>query len=149
MGSPDRVRVTGPLAVFNSGFAAELVRLGYRPNVSANQLQLMAHLSRWMTQRGLAADGLTASMLADFLAARRAAGYRLWLSSKALSPLLEYLRGVGVTPVEPDPEPGGAVEMLLARYRGYLLGERGLSAATAALYAHIDEAAARELDGGR
>ena len=137
MGSPDRVRVTGPLAVFNSGFAAELVRLGYRPNVSANQLQLMAHLSRWMTQRGLAADGLTASMLADFLAARRAAGYRLWLSSKALSPLLEYLRGVGVTPVEPDPEPGGAVEMLLARYRGYLLGERGLSAATAALYAHL------------
>ena len=137
MGSPDRVRVTGPLAVFNSGFAAELVRLGYRPNASANQLQLMAHLSRWMTQRGLAADGLTASMLADFLAARRAAGYRLWLSSKALSPLLEYLRGVGVTPVERDPEPGGAVEMLLARYRGYLLGERGLSAATAALYAHL------------
>lgn len=137
MGSPDRVRVTGPLAAFSSGFAAELVQLGYRPNASANQLQLMAHLSRWMTQRSLAADGLTASMLADFLAARRAAGYRLWLSTNALTPLIEYLRGVGVTPVKPDLEPGGAVEALLARYRGYLVGERGLSAATAALYVHL------------
>jgi site-specific recombinase XerD len=137
MGSPDRVCVTGPLAAFSSGFAAELVRLGYRPNASANQLQLMAHLSRWMMQHGLAADGLTASVLADFLAARRAAGYRLWLSPKALTPLLEYLRGVGVTPVEPEPQPGGAVETLLARYRGYLVSERGLSAATAALYAHL------------
>ncbi|MCX2934265.1 site-specific integrase [Mycobacterium sp. CVI_P3] len=137
MGSPDRVCVTGPLAAFSSGFAAELVRLGYRPNASANQLQLMAHLSRWMMQHGLAADGLTASVLADFLAARRAAGYRLWLSPKALTPLLEYLRGVDVTPVEPEPQPGGAVETLLARYRGYLVSERGLSAATAALYAHL------------
>jgi hypothetical protein len=32
MGNPDRVRVIGPLAAFNNGFAAELVRLGYRPN---------------------------------------------------------------------------------------------------------------------
>jgi hypothetical protein len=137
MGSPDRVQVTGPLAAFNSGFAAELVRLGYRPNAAANQLQLMAHLSRWMTQRGLTADGLTASVLADFLAARRAAGYRLWLSPKALSPLVTYLRGLGVAPAEPEPEPGGAVETLLARYRGYLVRERGLSASTAGLYAHL------------
>jgi hypothetical protein len=137
MGSPDRVQVTGPLAAFNSGFAAELVRLGYRPNAAANQLQLMAHLSRWMTQRGLTADGLTASVLADFLAARRAAGYRLWLSPKALSPLVTYLRGLGVAPAEPEPEPGGAVETLFARYRGYLVRERGLSASTAGLYAHL------------
>ncbi|BBZ50024.1 hypothetical protein MHEI_17410 [Mycobacterium heidelbergense] len=61
----------------------------------------------------------SASVLADFLAARRAAGYRLWLSPNALTPLLGYLRGVGVAPVEPDPEPGGAVETLLAHYRDY------------------------------
>jgi integrase/recombinase XerD len=36
MGSPDRVRVTGPLAAFSSGFAAELVQLGYRANASAD-----------------------------------------------------------------------------------------------------------------
>ena len=32
-GSGDR-----PLSAFNGGFAAELVRLGYRPNAAANQL---------------------------------------------------------------------------------------------------------------
>jgi hypothetical protein len=137
MGNPDRVRVIGPLAAFNNGFAAELVRLGYRPNAAANQLQLMAHLSRWMAQRGLAADELVESVLADFLVARRDAGYRLWLSPKALSPLLTYLRGLDLVPGEPEPEPGGAVQMLLARYHGYLMGERGLSPATAALYAHL------------
>jgi len=135
MGNPDRVRVTGPLAAFSSGFAAELVRLGYRPNAAANQLQLMAHLSRWMAQRGLTADGLTAFVLADFLAARRNAGYRLLLSPKALSPLLMYLRGLDLAPVEP--EPGGAVQALSARYRGYLVRERGLSPSSAAVYAHL------------
>jgi integrase/recombinase XerD len=137
MGNPDRVRVTGPLAAFNSGFAAELVRLGYRPNAAANQLQLMAHLSRWMTERGLTADGLTVPVLSDFLAARDAAGYRLWLSSKALSPLLTYLRGLGVVPVEAEPQPAGAVETLLIRYRSYLVRERGLSPSTARLCAGL------------
>jgi integrase/recombinase XerD len=137
MGSPDRVRVTGPLCAFNSGFASELVRLGYRPNAAANQLQLMAHLSRWMAQRGLTADRLTATVLAEFLAARRDAGYRLWLSPKALSPLLAYLRDLGVVLAEPEPEPDGVAQTLLARYRGYLVRERGLSPATARLYAHL------------
>jgi hypothetical protein len=45
------------LSAFSSGFAAELVRLGYRPNAAANQLQLMAHLSRWLAQRGLTLTG--------------------------------------------------------------------------------------------
>jgi integrase/recombinase XerD len=137
MGNPDRVQVTGPLSAFNSGFAAELVRLGYRPNAAANQLQLMAHLSRWAAQRGLTADNLTAAVLVEFLAARRDAGYRLWLSPKALSPLLPYLRGLGVVPAQPEPQPDGAVQTVLARYRGYLVGERGLSPATARLYAHL------------
>lgn len=47
-GVPSRVRVTGPLAVFAAGFAGELARLGYKPNAAADQLRLMAHLSRWM-----------------------------------------------------------------------------------------------------
>jgi len=137
MGNPDRVRVVGPLSGFNGGFAIELVRLGYRPNAAANQLQLMAHLSRWMAQRGLAADALTASALADFLAARREAGYRPWLSPRALSPLLPYLRGLGVVPADLESPPDGAAQILLARYRGYLVRERGLSPATARSYAHL------------
>jgi hypothetical protein len=60
MSNPDRVRVTGPLAAFKDGFAAELVRQGYRPNAVACQLQLMAHLGRWMAVRGVDAAGLVA-----------------------------------------------------------------------------------------
>jgi hypothetical protein len=54
MSDPARVRVTGPLGVFGEGFAAELVRQGYRPNATASQLQLMAHLSRSGPGRGVA-----------------------------------------------------------------------------------------------
>jgi hypothetical protein len=77
MSNPDRVRVTGPLAAFKDGFAAELVGQGYRPNAVACQLQLMAHLSRWMAVRGVDVAELTAPLLTEFLVARRDAGYVL------------------------------------------------------------------------
>jgi integrase/recombinase XerD len=137
MGNPERVRVAGPLTVFTNGFAAELVRLGYRPNAAAGQLQLMAHLSRWMTQRDLTVVDLTVPVLEDFLVARRQVGYRLWLSPRALTPLLTYLRGLGVLPPVSAPAVGDPVDALLARYRGFLLGERGVSPVTARLYVHL------------
>ena len=48
MHDPSRVRVSGPLEVFASRFAAELARLGYRRTPATFQLQLMAHASRWL-----------------------------------------------------------------------------------------------------
>ncbi|WP_204805605.1 tyrosine-type recombinase/integrase [Mycobacterium riyadhense] len=137
MGNPEQVRITGPMAVFSNGFAAELVRLGYRPNAVAGQLQLMAHLSRWMVQRDLTIADLIEPVLRDFLAARRQAGYRLWLSPRALAPLLTYLRGLGVLPPVSAPGAVDPVDALLARYRAFLLGERGTSLVTARLYAHL------------
>jgi integrase/recombinase XerD len=95
MSHPSRVRVTGPLASFAEGFAGELAKQGYRPNAAANQLQLLAHLSRWLAVKRLDATTLSASVLNEFLAARRAQGYTLWLSAKALVPLVGYLRGLG------------------------------------------------------
>ena len=135
MANPDRVRVTGPLAEFKDGFAAELVRQGYRPNAVACQLQLMAHLSRWMALRGVDAAGLTAPVMAEFLVARRDAGYVLWLSPKALAPLMTHLRRRGVSGPEPDLVVTDPVELLLSRYRDYLVRERGLSPHTAVTYA--------------
>ena len=129
--------MAGPLTVFTDGFAAELVRLGYRPNAAAGQLQLMAHLSRWTAQRDLTVVDLTVPVLEDFLVARRQVGYRLWLSPRALTPLLTYLRGLGVLPPVSAPAVGDPVDALLARYRGFLLGERGVSPVTARLYAHL------------
>jgi len=93
-----RVRVVGPLARYANGFAAVLVQRGYAPSSAAGQLQLMAHLSRWLVQSGLAGSDVTASIVEQFLQARRAAGYGQWLSVRGMAPLLAYLRGVGLAP---------------------------------------------------
>jgi integrase/recombinase XerD len=112
MGNPSRVRVTGPLAVFTEGFTGELARLGYKPNAAADQLRLMAHLSRWMDAGQLDAAGLTPPVAEAFLVARRAAGYVMWLSPKALGPRLGYLRRLGAVPV-PALVPATPAEALL------------------------------------
>lgn len=135
MQDPSRVRVSGPLEVFASGFAAELARLGYRRVPVVFQLQLMAHASRWLQRVGLGADELTSEVVERFLAERRAAGYTNYVTARAMAPLLGYLRGLGVAPAA-SPRPAvGAVEVLLADYREYLTVERGLTADTIEGYA--------------
>lgn len=132
-----RVRVLGPLGPYAVGFAAELTRLGYTLFSARGQLRLAAHLSRWLAGEGLDASMLTPAVVARFLVARRGAGYTGYLSPKGLSPLLGYLRGLDVTPLPVVAEPEGAVEVLLERYRGYLVGERGLGAPTARGYVDL------------
>lgn len=107
-----RVRVVGPLEPYAAGFAAELTRVGYTLFSARGQLGLVAHLSRWLAGEGLDASMLTPAVAAEFLVARRSAGYTAYRSSKALSPLLE-------------------------RYRRYLVGERGLGAPTARGYVDL------------
>lgn len=133
MAHPSRVRMTGPLTPFAKGFATELAKLGYRPGAVANQLQLIAHLSRWLDGKGMDPENLTASVLNDFLAARCAQGYTLWRSPKALAPFIGYLHGLGFSLAAPG-APLSPVEELLARYRRYLLETRGLVGTTARGY---------------
>lgn len=149
MGDPSRVRLTGPLTPFAQGFAAELARQGYTSISAADQLRLLAHLSRWLAARGLDTWALQPEVLDAFLATRRSEGYVLWLSRKALGPLVEYLRGREVMPPVP-PAQVSPTDALLARYRDYLLSERGLVASTAYGYVHFVRPflAARERDGG-
>jgi integrase/recombinase XerD len=47
-----RVKVVGPLAPYALGFGQELVRRGYTDLSAAEQLRLMAHVSRWMASEG-------------------------------------------------------------------------------------------------
>ena len=130
MHDPSRVRVSGPLEVFASGFVAELARLGYRRTPATFQLQLMAHVSRWLQSEGLGAGALSSEVVERFLAARRAAGYTNYVTARALAPLLGYLRGLGVAPAASPRVAVGAVEVLVADYRDYLAVERGLTADT-------------------
>jgi len=59
----------------------------------------------------------------------------LWLSPKALVPMMAHLHRIGVAP--PDPVvPMSPTEELLERYRRYLTSERGVTPTTAAGYIH-------------
>lgn len=147
-GRASAVRVSGPLATHVAGFRRELQRLGYRPRPVCDQLRLMAHVSRWLEGCGLGLDELTPTRVEEFLAHRREEGYVLWRSSKAMVPMLGYLRGLGVVPT---PSPAVAVsetEQLHERYRCYLVQERGLAAGTIAGYLHVARlfCAARAVD---
>lgn len=66
---PDRCNPT------QGGFRDELRGLGYRPNAAADQLRLMAHMSRWLQARRLGVGDLTPERVEGFLADRRAEGY--------------------------------------------------------------------------
>jgi site-specific recombinase XerD len=125
--------VTGPLASFAPGFARQLSQQGYRRKPATDQVRLLAHLSRWLAGKGLDTSDLSSSVLKEFLGERHLQGYTLWLSPKALVPLIDYLRGIGVRIREPRSEPD-PVELLLARYREYLLGTRGLAPTSARGY---------------
>lgn len=128
-----RVRMAGPLEAYAPSFAVELMRLGFTDNSTADQVRLLANLSRWLKREGLEPSDLTQATGDAFLAARRRAGYTLWLSRKALVPMLHHLRGIGAVPPEPVATPS-PMQSLLARYQKYLTSERGLKNSTAIGY---------------
>jgi integrase/recombinase XerD len=131
--SPSWARVGGPLAPYAGGFRAELERLGYTPLTAATHVRLMAHLSRWLAREGAEAPGLTPAVVDAYFAERRAAGYAGHVTGRALRPLASYLRRLGVIPPAVPAAAASPAERLLARYREYLLVERGLAGTTAEL----------------
>jgi hypothetical protein len=141
-----RVRVTGPLTAYSAGFAAGLTRVGYTENATADQVRLLAHLSRWLGAQRLAAEDISPEAGDAFLAARRAAGYTLWLSRKALAPLLQYLRGLGAVPPLPVLELS-PTQALLVRFCEYLASERGLKHSTTRGYSDFVRPFLRRREG--
>ena len=148
-GRASMVRVNGPLGPYAAGFRWELVRLGYRPKPVCDQLRLLAHASRWLAGQGLGAEALTPMRVDEFLSRRRAEGYTLWLSPKAMTPMLDYLRRLGVVPLPAVVSAITEAEELQECYRVYLVQERGLAAGTIAGYLHVARlfCAARAVDG--
>ena len=130
MVDPKRVGVTGPLVAYRDGFVDELVGQGYTAGSAMQQVWLMAHVSRWLEGRSLGVGDLTPQRVDEFLDVRRAAGYTAGLSRRGLARLLGYLRGVGVTPIPPEPAAITPTEMLVEEYSTYLKRERGLAASS-------------------
>jgi len=126
--------VPGPLEQYAPGFRAWLLDKGYTPLTTVPQLQLMAHVSRWLEREGLTAAGLTEAQAGRFLAARHAAGGQRPRKPAGLRPLLDYLGGLGVIPPEPPGPPPGAASVLIAEFAEYLRSERGLAPMTVGAY---------------
>jgi integrase/recombinase XerD len=133
MTDPSRVRISGPLEPFLSGFTTELARQGYTPRSLLTQLNLLSHVSRWLHARELDVGDLP-ERARQFLEARQDAGYKSLLTGRALRPLLAYLRTRGAIPPAPTPMPAGPLDKTLARYRHYLIAERRLNQVTARGY---------------
>lgn len=127
------VRVPGPLAPFTAAFKSALLDTGYTPLSAVIQLRLMVHLSRWLQARGLSAVDLSDERAEEYIADRRAAGYRGLVTRRALTPLLDLLTAVGARPVAAAVE-SVRVPPLLASFERYLLAERGLAPCTVEAY---------------
>ncbi len=128
-------RVLGPLAPYAAGFVVELSERGYRPRSVNGQLELMAHLSRWLAERAVEPDGLTVEITEQFLELRRAGEMSL-RSWRALDPLVGYLRELGVIP-KLAASAGTGVDGLVAEYRDYLFRERGLTTGSVAHWERV------------
>jgi integrase/recombinase XerD len=131
-----RVSVTGPLSSYVDGFGVELARQGYAPASAADQVRLMAHVSRWLADAGLDPAQLTAVRVEQFLDARRERYVRL-VSWRAVAPLLGYLRALGLIPEAPRPLAGTPGERLLEDFCSDLVLERSLAAGSVRLYERV------------
>ncbi len=141
--------VTVRLGDYEEGFLAELARLGYASRSREAQRGLVRHLSRWLAMRGLTLSELSEEVAGQYVAARREERSHL-RSERALGPLLDYLRGLGIVPAAEVAVPETAGEELLARFAAYLAGERGLAAATVASYlSQVRPFVAAHADAGR
>jgi site-specific recombinase XerD len=135
-GRPSRIAVAGPLEPFTLGFRAWLTDRGFTRHVVTQHTHLLAHMSGWMLEHQVAVEELGSDELDRFLQARRSQGCRVLTSPRGLASLAAYLREAGGAPGPSPLTPAGPAEELLARYRDYLLTERGLAPLSVTAYTH-------------
>lgn len=132
-----RVRVTGPLAAYVDGFREDLAARGYTVQPRDRNLRMLAHVSRWMSEQSVSVAELTPDRLERFLEARRREGYHHALSMRAVMPLMEYLRALGVAPRQRVVAVSGELDLVVEDYRRYLDSERALTPAVVGKYARL------------
>jgi site-specific recombinase XerD len=125
-------RRAGLLGPQVEGYRAWFTQRGYTPGTVRNMLKDLGQVGLWLSTEGLEAEQLDEARMVAFLTARRVAGHRRVPGTRAMVPLLSYLRDAGVVPaVEPSRTPLGE---LLGQYRSWMVQERGLAAMTVLRY---------------
>ena len=121
----------GPLAAYADGYREKLAGLGHTPGGVVQKLWEVGRLSDWMTTSELGSEDLTAERISEF-SALCARGDGRPVGRRTLRPLLEYLRALGVVP---DDSVGATpLDVLIGRYRCWLVEERALAARTVGRY---------------
>ncbi len=126
-------RMAGRLGPQVQGYRSWLAQRGYAPETVRNMLKDLGQLGRWMSGEGLEVSQLDEDAVVAFLAGQRAAGRRRVPGTRAMVPLLSFLRTAGAVPPAAA-APLTPMGVLLGEYRDWLVGERGLAAATVARY---------------
>jgi site-specific recombinase XerD len=119
------------------GYRAWLTAREYTPGTARNMLKELGVLGRWMTEQGVEPGCLDAVMIEVFLAARRAAGRRRVPSLRAMHPLVSFLREAGVMAADDGAQQSTPLELLVAEYRRWLVGERCLAEPTVVRYERL------------
>jgi integrase len=120
----------GPLGPLEYGVRAALAEEGFAPQSTRYVIDRMRRLSRWMEQHDVESAGLTPEAVAEFLTDSS----ELKTADRGLGTLLRLLRSQSVVPLERDSAGDSAAGMLLAQYRDYMTGERGLAAESVRCY---------------
>ena len=129
------VVMTGPLTPFEEGYREELRRRGYTVRSVVCEVRQVARFSRWLEADGLGVSEVNASRVDEFMVWQRAQGqYRSHWSRPGLRCLIDVLREHGVLAAEDPVAPCSPTDVLLDRFEGYLVAERGLAIGTVALY---------------
>jgi integrase/recombinase XerD len=119
-------RGKNPVTVLSKGLDEDLRRQGYAVGTIWKQRKLLNDLIGWLQVQELVMGDLSMAQVDRFMANRRAAGVRKLKTRKALGPILDHLRGLGLVPVAEAPVEDGPVAEILNRYRQFLTEERGL-----------------------
>ena len=127
-------RRPGLLVPYVEGYRLWLLGRGYAPDTVRNMLKELGQVGAWLSTVGLGVVDLDEMRVQQFRLFRASAGFRRVPGPRALTPLLTYLREIDAVPVAR--RSGAPLDLLIERYRCWLVEERGLAVPTVARYEH-------------
>ncbi len=127
-------RRKNPVTALSKGLEEDLRRQGYAASTLWKQRRLLNDLIDWLQGQQFAMGDLSMAQVDRFMADRRAAGVRKLKTRKALGPILGYLRGLGLVAAAETPVVDDPAQIILNRFRQFLITERGLATVTADRY---------------
>lgn len=129
-------RKPGAMGPFVEDYRCRLEQAGYTPGSTRGKLKELGRLGRWMAEHGRAVETLDESVVEEFLGDLPTRGQRPAPRLGSFALLLGMLREQQVIAERVAPAPS-ALDMLLDRYRVWMIKDRGLAAATVLRYENL------------